>query len=577
VAGLAVGAVFVLPKLFESDKEPQLTNRDSPLPPKDTSPRPPKKETPLPPPEPVPVWTGHTAAILCLAISTRGDLAVSGSMSPENSVRLWNAHTGRLIKKCLDKFTDSICSVAVSPDGRYALMACGGYWKGNEYVRGTDYALRIWDLQTDREVTSKLVPADNREKKIPRLEGHTDEVYCVAYSADGQRAASCGRDNTVQLWDVTTGKQLHCLRGHQGTVYGVTFSPDGRRLLSAGSDHTVRLWDVSLGTEIHSFQGHTDIVWAVAFSPDGKYALSGSGLGFDVTKTSHGVPVFTPGTMDYTVRLWDLDARKEVMCLKGHNAVVNTVAFTPDGQRILSGSNDQTVRLWDAATGKLLHTFTGHTSGVRKVVVCPDGRRALSGSYDHTLRIWDLTNLDRQTDREAKLSAVLQGTVQPANVSELMDYALLAAYQKHLWVAAANLLLRSFADHPDWADHPAGGPRWAITEWQTPRFHAARCAILASSGVGDGVALPDAERTRWRKQAYDWLAAELEAKAKLLDQGPPEARDGIARQLQDWKTADVLANLREPALTRLLEDEQRACRKLWADWDALLARVQAPR
>jgi WD40 repeat protein len=111
--------------------------------------------------------------------------------------------------------------------------------------------------------------------------------------------------------------------------------------------------------------------WSVAFSPDGHRIVSGSA--------------------DNDLHVWNADTGQQIGApLTGHTSWVLSVAFSPDGRRIVSGSDDNTVRLWDAGTGHQIGTpLTGHTAAVFSVAFSPDGRRIVSGSDDNTVRLWD--------------------------------------------------------------------------------------------------------------------------------------------------------------------------------------------
>ncbi|KAL0957748.1 hypothetical protein HGRIS_001526 [Hohenbuehelia grisea] len=232
---------------------------------------------------------------------------------------------------------------------------------GARIVSGSfDNTIRVWDASTGSPT-------------MPPLKGHTNWVNSVAFSPDGARIVSGSNDNTIRVWDASTGSPtMPPLEGHTNSVNSVAFSPDGARIVSGSNDNTIRVWDASTGSPtMPPLKGHTGWVNSVAFSPDGARIVSGSD--------------------DNTIRVWDASTGSPTMPpLEGHTNSVNSVAFSPDGARIVSGSNDNTIRVWDASTGSpTMPPLKGHTNWVNSVAFSPDGARIVSGSYDNTIRVWD--------------------------------------------------------------------------------------------------------------------------------------------------------------------------------------------
>lgn len=330
---------------------------------------------------------GHTHTITSIALTPDGRYAVSGSA--DKTLRVWDLETGTCTRT-FEGHTGEIWSVAITPDGRYAVSG------------SSDKTLRVWGLETGR--CSRT------------LEGHTGVVWSVAITPDGRFVVSGGE--ALRVWDLEIGQCIRTLERHtdqvsslaitpdrlsrlgkgkialekariawEDQVSSLAITPDGRYAVSGSMDKTLRVWDLETGRCTRTLKGHTGKIWSVAITPDGRYAVSGSG-----------------GT-DGKLRVWDLEIGQCISTIEGYQVriqmlgmtpderqIINvqSVTLTPDGRYAVSGGWDATLRVWDLAIGQCVHTLEGHSGGVSSIILTPDGRYVVSGSHDTTLRVWGL-------------------------------------------------------------------------------------------------------------------------------------------------------------------------------------------
>jgi WD40 repeat protein len=202
----------------------------------------------------------------------------------------------------------------------------------------------------------------------------------VAYHPKGRLLAAATFDNLakpgeVYLWDVPSGKLVSTFRGHEGWVTGLSWSSDGTRLASCGHDGTVRILDGETLKETLVFRERGVPVAAAAFSPDDKRIASAAGR-LEARKAR-----------DSQVVIWRAKTREVLHRLTGHTGRMTTLAFSPDGQRLVSGGRDGQVKLWDVETGQEVLSLDGDEGEVWSVAFSRAGTIA-SGGTAGVIRVW---------------------------------------------------------------------------------------------------------------------------------------------------------------------------------------------
>jgi WD40 repeat protein/serine/threonine protein kinase len=255
-------------------------------------------------------------------------------------------------------------SIAFSPDGK--LIAAGSCTGQYIDARGTSYqcAVRLWDAVSGEMLTV--------------LRGHQGEINSVSFSPDGARIASSASDGDVRIWDSATGA---CLLTLPGSQY-VSYSLDGKWLAS-GTEDTVRVWRTG-STNTHlvlPLPGEDRYLSGLTFSPDSRLLTA---------------------CRDRELKVWETETGAVEFRYEAPESYPHTLAFSPDSRRLALGRGDGVLVILDAQNGQLLETLTGHKGSVDAVAYSPDGQRLVSRSKDG-IRIWDvksgkdLLNLSQDT------------------------------------------------------------------------------------------------------------------------------------------------------------------------------------
>jgi WD40 repeat protein/Tfp pilus assembly protein PilF len=322
----------------------------------------------------------------------------------------------------LEGHTAHVLGLAFSRDGRWLASASGS----------GDSTVRLWNV-AGNQGDSTHITLGTTGSPPPKA------FVSVVFSPDGTLLAASNMDGRIFLWDVTVTppRLLRTLSKHDDSVVAIAFSQNGK-LLATGERNKgqVCVWDLSdpsipLKTSISSEKNG---VWSLAFSPDGKTLFEGvslPSLGSDLPNDNINNPgqiwIWDIGTRPYVkksinrdvrkrprsiafspngsqfaygdgdvVKVVDLRTGRQVSSFEKHTSWVISIAYTPDGKHLLSGSYDKTARLWDAETGEQVLEYGDATGAIEAVAISPDGRLAAIGGYEKAIRLLRLRPLSNR-------------------------------------------------------------------------------------------------------------------------------------------------------------------------------------
>ncbi len=477
----------------------------------------------------------------------------------DHTVRLWDLTTDKEIL-AREGLEGAIHDLAFAPDGRFVATA------------DENAMVRVWDVITAREVrrfqqipkhlaraTSLEYAPDGqtvagvvhdavylweaRTGNVRRFrpDGARDQITCLAFAPDGQTLATGGWDKLVRVWDVATAQELHCLRGHPGGVCHVAYSPDGKTIASlsgpgSGGAGSVRLWDAATGQELYQMDGAKDCAGGLAFSPDGTVLAAGAGMD--------------------TVRLWEVATGRPIGVMSAtanRSPVAFPLAFAPDGRTVAVASlADQVIYVFEVATGGLRRRLAGHRGTIRSLAFSPDGQRLISGSDDTTALVWDVTGRLSGPPHPAPLTA--------KEIAELWEDLAspdaARAYRAVRLLAGAPAQVLPLLKRHLVPVKPADAERLAqwIRDLDSETFAVRRQATAELAKVGD------AAEPALRRALQGRPPVEM---GKRLEQLLSDMKDNSPRRLPLLRTLEVLESIDTPEARQLLKEVAGGAPEVW--------------
>lgn len=306
---------------------------------------------------------GHTATVTTLDFSPDGKLLASGSA--DKTIMIWNTADRSLRSTITEGLSQKIYEVDFHPDGTRIAAASWDFTREPLKVNGW---AKVFDVQTG--------------KLLYRVEGTAHPVSTVSFSNDGELLAVGDWGALVQIAASDTGKVLMKRDLYESAVYravdDVAFSNDGKRIVSVGKDKVVRTLNAEDGStlfEIDGFQGHRKKINSTVFSADGG--------------------VYATASSDTLIKIWDGSSNAPVRTLRGHTKEVTRIAFSPDRETLYSVAADGDLRIWRVAS-EAFSSFDVCDNGPWSAPVSSNNEHFVAACSDTRIGVWGLDGVAKR-------------------------------------------------------------------------------------------------------------------------------------------------------------------------------------
>ena len=311
------------------------------------------------------------------AFSSDGQYVVTGSS--DSTASIWDAKNGQR-RVTLKGHRATVFSAEFSRDGNHVITTS---W---------DETARVWNssngqlLATIPSSSKAVISIDGTRvlsasgdvgvafvvnvatgQQLITFSGHTGLISGASFSSDAKHiVTSSSKDGTARVWEVATGQELITIR--DAGIIGAVFNSNGLEVITHSVSGTLRFWKVPKRQLPNQLASDASYLTSVAFSPDGKRLVGASG--------------------DGTATVWDIMTGNKLVTLYGHTSILRA-SFSPDGNHIATAFMDGSTVIWNSSTGRSTNTLIGHTGWVNDARYSPDGLRIITASGDQTARIWD--------------------------------------------------------------------------------------------------------------------------------------------------------------------------------------------